>query len=302
DGNPSSFPETLKCELPHETLLEMALWYLDCGLEEEAATLCGLTDYPTATYLRAYMLREKDPSRSLELLEKADAASPGFVFPFRPEMLEVFDWAFGTGGCWKADYYRALILWRHARKDEARDLMERCGDKPDYAPFYLTRARLRKGEGRLQDLRKAESLSGDWRTGKALVDFHSAAGDWDEACRDGKKYFRKYPDKFELGLAYADALCGAGEYAKSLKVLSGLEVMPKEGARRGHQIYRKACLGKARKELEEGKFNACIKSVEASKLWDERLGVGKPYDELIDYSEEEAIMKAARERNRTAFK
>ena len=54
--------------------------------------------------------------------------------------------------------------------------------------------------------------------------------------------------------------------------------------------------------MEEGKFNACIKSVEASKLWDERLGVGKPYDELIDYSEEEAIMKAARERNRTAFK
>ncbi len=117
-----------------------------------------------------------------------------------------------------------------------------------------------------------------------------------------KEDFRKYPDKFELGLAYADALCGAGEYAKSLKVLSGLEVMPKEGARRGHQIYRKACLGKARKELEEGKFNAGIKSGEASKLWDERLGVGKPYDELIDYSEEEAIMKAARERNRTAFK
>ena len=131
DGNPSSFPETLKCELPHETLLEMALWYLDCGLEEEAATLCGLTDYPTATYLRAYMLREKDPSRSLELLEKADAASPGFVFPFRPEMLEVFDWAAATGGSWKSGYYRALILWRHARKDEARDLMEGCGDKPD---------------------------------------------------------------------------------------------------------------------------------------------------------------------------
>ncbi len=302
DGNPSSFPETLKCELPHETLLEMALWYLDCGLEDEALTLCGMTGYPSATYLQAYILRDRDRGRSLELLEKADAASPGFVFPFRPEMLEVFDWAAATGGSWKSGYYRALILWRHARKDEARDLMEGCGDKPDYAPFYLTRARLRKGEGRLQDLRKAESLSGDWRTGKALVDFHSAAGDWDEACRDGKKYFRKYPDKFELGLAYADALCEAGEYAKSLKVLSGLEVMPKEGARRGHQIYRKACLGKARKELEEGKFNACIKSVEASKLWDERLGVGKPYDELIDYSEEEAIMKAARERNRTAFK
>ena len=77
--------------------------------------------------------------------------------------------------------------------------------------------------------------------------------------------------------------------------------MPKEGARKGHQIYRAACLGKAKAELKAGKFAAAIKSVEASKIWDERLGVGKPYEELIDYTEENAIIKAANEKNRTAF-
>ena len=77
--------------------------------------------------------------------------------------------------------------------------------------------------------------------------------------------------------------------------------MPMEGARRGHEIYRKACLGKAKDELKAGKFAACIKSVEASNIWDENLGVGKPYDVMIDLTEENAIIKAAKEKNRNAF-
>ena len=55
---------------------------------------------------------------------------PEFVFPFRPEMLKVFDWASrstgsgtgdSTGENWKLNYYKALILWRHAGKDKAKE-------------------------------------------------------------------------------------------------------------------------------------------------------------------------------------
>ena len=301
-GTPESFPTTLKCELPQETFMELALWYLGSGLKDEASALCSMTDYPESKYLQAYIADgEGDSIEAGRLLKEANASSPGFVFPFRPEMLKVFDWAAARQPDWKLDYYRALILWRHAGKDKALALLDSCGDDPDYYPFYLTRAKLRSGSGRLADLRKAETLSQDWRTGKALVDYHTANKDWEEACKAGERYFRKFPDKFEFGLAYADALCGAGQYSKSLKVLSGLRVMPKEGARKGHQIYRAACLGKAKAELKAGKFAAAIKSVESSKIWDERLGVGKPYDELIDYTEENAIIKAANEKNRTAF-
>ena len=299
-GTPESFTETLKCELPQETLMELALWYLDSGLPEEASTLCSMTDYPTAKYLQAYIAdREGDGAKADNLLKEANASSPEFVFPFRPEMLKVFDWAASRQPDWKLNYYKALILWRHAGKDKALALLDSCGDTPDYNPFYLTRAKLRSGSGRLADLQKAESISQDWRTGKALVDYHMADANWNEACKTGERYFKKYPDKFEFGLAYADALCGAGQYSKSLKVLSGLRVMPKEGAHKGHQIYRAACLGKAKDELKAGKFAAAIKSVEASMIWDERLGVGKPYDELIDYTEENAIIKAAQEKKRT---
>ena len=310
-GNPASFKQTLKCELPQETDLETALWYLDCGLFDEVETLCSMTDYPTAKYLQAFAADKKGNSgKAADLLKQANAASPEFVFPFRPEMLKVFDWASrstgsgtgdSTGENWKLNYYKALILWRHAGKDKAKELLEACGDEPDYNPFYLTRSKLRSGDARLTDLRKAESLSQDWRTGKALVDFFMANSEWDKACSTGEKYFKKYPDKFEFGLAYADALCGAEQYSKSLKVLSGLRVMPKEGAHRGHTIYRNACLGKAKQELKAGKFDACIKSVEASKIWDERLGVGKPYEELIDYTLENKIIQAAKEKNRNAI-
>ena len=310
-GSPKDFLKTLSCELPQETLLEMALWYLDSGLSDEASELCSMTEYPSAKYLRAYIAHKTgNESQASELVSEANSLSASFVFPFRPEMLKVLDWAASTastastssatgeksatGKDWKLNYYRALILWRHAAKDKASELMEACGNDPDYYPFYLTRALLRSGNERLEDLKKAETLSQDWRTGKALVDYHMANSEWKEACQTGERYFKKFPDKFEFGLAYAEALCGAGEYQKSLKVLSKLRVMPKEGAHKGHAIYRKACLGKAREELEAGKYAACIKSVEASKIWDERLGVGKPYEELINYSEENALLEAAR--------
>ena len=302
NGDPASFTKTLKCELPQETILETALLYLDSGLLEEASDLCQMTSYPSAKYLGAYIACLKgDSSKANALLKEANSASPEFVFPFRPEMIKVFDWAAGNEPNWKLNYYKALILWRHAGKDKAKDLMEACGNQPDYNPFYLTRAILRSGTERLEDLKKAESLSQDWRTGKALVDYYRNNSEWKEALDAGERYFKKYPDKFEFGLAYADALCGAKQYTKSLKVLSKLKVMPMEGARRGHEIYRKACLGKAKDELRAGKFAACIKSVEASNIWDENLGVGKPYDNMIDLTEENAIIKAAKEKNRNAF-
>ena len=43
-----------------------------------------------------------------------------------------------------------------------------------------------------------------------LVDYYMAGSNWKEALETGDRYFKKYPDKFEFGLAYADALCGAG--------------------------------------------------------------------------------------------
>ena len=303
-GAPDTFLQTLKCELPQETLLELALLYWDAGMAEEAITLCRMTDYPSAKYLHAYIRHAVgEDGMAASLLREADAASPEFVFPFRPEMLNVFGWASASLGenSWKTKYYQALILWRHAAKEKAAQLLDACGDTPDYAPFYQTRALLRKGDAKLADLKKAESLTSSWRTGKALVDYYMATADWQNACTVGERYFKIYPVKFEFGLAYADALCGAGSYSQALKVLSGLRVMPKEGAHRGHAIYRKACLGKAKQELKAGKFKACIKSVEASKIWDERLGVGKPFDEEIDYTEENAILQAARDKNRNAF-
>ena len=143
--------------------------YLDSGLLDEASELCAMTEYPSAKYLGAYIACLKgDTSKSDALIKEANAASPEYVFPFRPEMIKVFDWANGKNPDWKLNYYKALILWRHAGKDKAAELMESCGNQPDYNPFYLTRAILRTGNDKLSDLKKAESISQDWRTGKAL--------------------------------------------------------------------------------------------------------------------------------------
>ena len=298
-GDLNAFKAQLRCELPHEELMETALWYADCGQNEEAAALCALAEYPIATYMQAYLMNKcGNGEKAKALVAEANSASPELVFPFRAEMLRVLDWAYAQQPSWKLDYYRALILWHHADKDSALALLKKCS-AADYAPLYLTRSLLENGEEKLADLKKAESLTRSWRTGNALIAYYMNAKEWDNACATAKQYFIDYPDKFEMGLNYAESLCEAGQYAESLDVLSKLQVMPKEGAYKGHVIYRRACLRKAVEELKAGEFEKSIQSVEDSKVWDERLGVGKPYDEEIDYTVENSIVEAAKKQQRT---
>ena len=57
------------------------------------------------------------------LLGQAVALGPGFVFPFRPEALPVFEWADGVSDAWAPTYWRALLVWGLDRTAEAAALM-----------------------------------------------------------------------------------------------------------------------------------------------------------------------------------
>ena len=283
-GHPiDDFQSLIQNELPFETYMELAEWYESVGCTEEALSLLSCAgNYPIALYKQAYLLHQAgndDESRSL--LQRATALSPAMVFPFRPSSLKALEWAKAVQPDWKIDYYEALIRWANQDKAKALELLENCGEA-DYAPFYLSRASLKEGESRLADLLKAEQIEMSWRTGFALINHYVANNQWQKAVETGKKYTKKYPSNYYIGLKYAKALCETGQYQPCISLLSRMQVLPNEGSYAGRAVYREANLYRAMEQLNHKNYKQVMKSVEASKEWPENLGVGKPYDNMID--------------------
>lgn len=273
----------IRNELPFETYMELAEWYESVGCTEEALSLLSCAgNYPIALYKQAYLLHQAgNDDESRGMLQRAGALSPAMVFPFRPSSLKALEWAKTVQPDWKIDYYEALIRWANQDKAKALELLENCGEA-DYAPFYLSRASLKEGEFRLADLLKAEQIEMSWRTGFALINHYVANNQWQKAVETGKKYTKKYPSNYYIGLKYAKALCETGQYQPCISLLSRMQVLPNEGSYAGRAVYREANLYRAMEQLSHKNYKQVVKSVETSKEWPENLGVGKPYDNMID--------------------
>lgn len=287
-GEGSSHPiddlqSLIRNELPFETYMELAEWYESVGCTEEALSLLSCAgNYPIALYKQAYLLHQAgNDDESRGMLQRAGALSPAMVFPFRPSSLKALEWAKTVQPDWKIDYYEALIRWANQDKAKALELLENCGEA-DYAPFYLSRASLKEGESRLADLLKAEQIEMSWRTGFALINHYVANNQWQKAVETGKKYTKKYPSNYYIGLKYAKALCETGQYQPCISLLSRMQVLPNEGSYAGRAVYREANLYRAMEQLSHKNYKQVVKSVETSKEWPENLGVGKPYDNMID--------------------
>jgi len=273
----------IRNELPFETYMELAEWYESVGCTEEALSLLSCAgNYPIALYKQAYLLHQAgNDDESRGMLQRAGALSPAMVFPFRPSSLKALEWAKTVQPDWKIDYYEALTRWANQDKAKALELLENCGEA-DYAPFYLSRASLKEGESRLADLLKAEQIEMSWRTGFALINHYVANNQWQKAVETGKKYTKKYPSNYYIGLKYAKALCETGQYQPCISLLSRMQVLPNEGSYAGRAVYREANLYRAMEQLSHKNYKQVVKSVETSKEWPENLGVGKPYDNMID--------------------
>lgn len=273
----------IRNELPSEVYLEIADWYKGVNCVDEALDLLSMAqNNPIANYETAYLLHHKgNESEAIETLEKANAQSPGFVYPHRPSSLKALEWAGATRPDWKPDYYQGLIYWANQEKEKTLTLFDRI-TAADYAPFYLCRASMKNGEAKFADLRKAEQLEKSWRTGFALISYYEDHARWAEAVRIGKSYLKLYPANYYIGLKYARALCESAQYQACISFLDGLRVLPNEGAYAGRAVYRAANLNQAMDLLSQKKYKAVLRKIDDSRRWPENLGVGKPYDDMID--------------------
>ncbi len=304
---------SVRTEIKEETFTEMAVKYQSLGLcDEAAALLARALPSAVASYHLAYLHKDTDRQKSDAFLEKATAASPDFVFPFREETIPVLVWAAERKPeDWKPRYYLALLYWGKGRTEDAKTLFEACEDT-GYAPFYISRANFFKKTNTVKaraDLEKATAL--DERSGQAwdqririLLD----AGALDEALAVAKKASALLPDDASLQVDLARSLIASKQYEKAASVLEPLQILPYEGASKVHALFVQAHVGHALSLIHQGDFAAAIKSLEKSKTYPENLGTGAPYDPdtrmqdyLIALCQEKLGDKAGGEKTRAAI-
>ncbi len=272
----------IRGELPHETWLEMATFYVRLGLvDDAAAVLRAAPVHPTVFYTLAFLLRDGSPSESAAWLEKASAMSPLLVFPFREEEIAVFSWAVAARPAdWKPKYYLALILWGKGRLEETRDLFEMC-ENADFAPFYIARGSFFEKDDPARaaaDFRKAIELDGaSWRARHTQTAFYMGQGKNDDALAVARKAAADFPAEVPLQIDLAEALLAAGEPDEAVNLLDAVAALPYEGASNIHGLYVQAHVGIGLAAMKKAAWQDAVLALELSKLYPEKLGSGAPY-------------------------
>jgi tetratricopeptide (TPR) repeat protein len=282
DSRLREFKSMIRNELPHESYLEMALFYVRVGCINDAVSL--LENAPSQAVIcswLAYLLKDTAREKSEAWLDKALALSPFLVFPFREESIPVFEWmGAARPDAWKPRYYLGLILWGKGRIDEARGLFDRCGEA-DFAPFFMARASLEKESSparALADYRRACEIGGDnWRTWHALVTYLLQTGRAGEALSPSEKAAELFPGEVQVRADLARTLLALSRSEEAASTLEKIQSLPYEGASDIHSLYVEAHIGAALDRMSQSDWSGAVKHLEKSRLYPENLGTGAPF-------------------------
>jgi len=287
-GKSNSLSSLITNELQAESYISLALRYNSFGLVEECISILKASPNDVKVFL---LLAQLDTSNRSGWLKKGVDASPNLVLPFRTETYEALIELMKIDNSWKLKYYASLILWKKEESDKAKELVLQCGDQPDFAPFYLSKAKLFSDDENIvkRSLVKAKELDpNSWRVNLALVDQYLKEKNYSEAAKIAKKAYSKNKELSILGMRYAGALLNLGKYKESVSFLEKFEIIPFEGATEGRMIYHEAAIKEAFKALRKSDFKTAIKYAEKAKLWPINLGSGKPY--IVDEGLENSIL------------
>ncbi len=291
----------IRAELPEQVLFDLAAWYVDIGDPDVARqVLEAAGNQPEALYWRAQLLAVAgQPGAGAALVERANSLSPTLIFPFRAEIVPALRAAMALSAHWKPRYYLALALWNVGQTREADALLGSLGTQPDFAPFYAARASFpgRKAADAQRDLERAAALdTSEWRYGKLLTDHLLAAGNAASAALVARRYHARFPANYILGLTLAKAFVAARQFRDADTLLSTLDILPYEGARDGHVLYRQTKLALAAEAMTARQWDAARGHIAAARLWPERLGAGKPYDADLDERLEDSLLTVVNKR------
>ncbi|MEP3209772.1 MAG: DUF5107 domain-containing protein [Maribacter sp.] len=278
----NSATKSIQNEFKAETILGVALRYLELGFDEEALMIlsAGVTN-PKNDLWKAYLLREEKPEESIGLLNKLTSEVVDFVFPYRRETIPALEWALVQNSSWKLHYYLAQNYIAVGLKDKGKGILNKLGTTPDSDVFYRFRAKMNAEasyENKAKDYKKALALSPkDWKVWEESIQFYLENEKYELANDLSKKAYRTFKNNYNIGLAHAKSLLYLNQFEKTLAVLKTIQVLPYEHASESRNIYERAHLGAALRLMKQQQYNKAIPLLRTSKEWPENIGVGKPY-------------------------
>ncbi|HUQ67591.1 MAG TPA: DUF5107 domain-containing protein [Flavitalea sp.] len=277
--NTDNFEAMIRNEMPHETYLELAIWYHSVGRDSEAVSI--LKKSPAATEV-AYWLAYLSGN------EKISQLNPYLVFPFRSETADVLENLIDKNDHWLLKYHLALIEWHMNHLSRAKELFTAIGTQPDYAPFYAARAKLYQDDSvaagkNLKDILHAREIDPDeWRYGADLINWYNNNKEVEKSMNVAAEYYKRHKENYLIGMLYAQSLIANAKYNEAKNVMNSIYILPNEGATDGRDLYKEAVLMLAVNEMKNRNYNKALSYVAESRKWPENLGVGRPYDSDID--------------------
>ncbi|MFN4147054.1 MAG: DUF5107 domain-containing protein [Runella sp.] len=289
------FHQYITNELPHEDFIEMALWYRRAGLYDEALTILNRSPRQVMCRLwEAYLKYEKEQIMELNPLWPQKqfidilASDASFVFPSRVEELDMFNTLrirLDKNAPWQLYYYYGTLLWQMNRTREAQAQYLACGNRPDFAPFYLAKAALFKEEKNVVEdaLQRAYNLAPDnWRVVRAWSNFYEQQNNVEKALEIINKFTQKsnltYHETYIMGEQKAYLFEKVGQYKACIELLKTLHILPNEGARGAHDLFRTANIKYAINLYRQKKYKDAMQYIQQAETWPENLGSGQPYD------------------------
>ncbi|MGN0191853.1 MAG: hypothetical protein ACI39U_09385, partial [Candidatus Cryptobacteroides sp.] len=103
------------------------------------------------------------------------------------------------------------------------------------------------------------------------------------------RFYASHKDNFHVGELYVKLLIATKNYVKAEKVISNMTILPFEGQTGSHILWRDIKLHLAASAIDRGDYRTALAKIEDALQWPETLGVGKPYDELLDTDLEKVL-------------
>lgn len=290
------FSGLIKSELPHETYLEIALWYNKLRLFEEGLQVLEYAPKEVMVLLWKSELMSQLYKDGKQYRMEALKMSPERVFPFRWEDNGLFLNASLSSDeeASKVGSYYFFLSALASKQVDAKNILRVGIPEINYAPYYLTKAELLKDQkdSVLKALEKAYEIDPkSWRVVKRLTEFYAANGELSKAIRLNEEKLNKYlktkkvetsglPEHeiYILGQQRAELLNQAGRYKEALEVLNSLTILPNEGASGAHKLYRELNIRYAATLNQQKKYREAFAVLEQAEKWPENLGSGEPYN------------------------
>ena len=166
----------------------------------------------------------------------------------------------------EAGLLSGLIYWGLQRGEDARKMFEAGGDKPDYAPAYISRAFLEKDTNASKaqaDYEKAYSLDKkDWRTWYHLASFYLEKGTHEQALTLAVEASRQFPNQDAIKVLVARAYLNNGRYESCNSMLANATILPFEGQSDVHNLFVQCLESQAMADMQRGRYTQAIEQLE----------------------------------------